>query len=179
MQTNQANFCNPSSLKFNTNKKTRKMNKEQMIQLQIIEQEVNQLNQQSELIEQNLGEMNDLKEGLGFIEDENTKEILVNIGKKIFLPVEIKSRELIVEVGNKNLVNKSVSETKELVEKQIEKLESAKMQIGSRLEELEKDMNCIIREEIKNKKNESDDKHSCDCDDDCEGGKCEHCECED
>ena len=40
------------------------MNQEQLIELQMIEQEANQLNQQTELIEQNLGEIQELREGL-------------------------------------------------------------------------------------------------------------------
>ncbi|MEK6860169.1 MAG: prefoldin subunit alpha [Nanoarchaeota archaeon] len=122
------------------------MNQEQMMQLQMIEQEANQLNQQTELIEQNLKEIEELKTGLGEIEKKETKEILVNIGKRIFLPVEIKDKNLIVEVGNKNFVKKSIEEAKELIDEQICKLNSAREQITERLHELEMNMNEMISE---------------------------------
>ncbi len=116
------------------------------MQLQMIEQEANQLNQQTELIEQNLKEIEELKTGLGEIEKKETKEILVNIGKRIFLPVEIKDKNLIVEVGNKNFVKKSIEEAKELIDEQICKLNSAREQITERLHELEMNMNEMISE---------------------------------
>ena len=116
------------------------------MQLQMIEQEANQLNQQTELIEQNLKEIEELKTGLGEIEKKETKEILVNIGKRIYLPVEIKDKNLIVEVGNKNFVKKSIEEAKELIDEQICKLNSAREQITERLHELEMNMNEMISE---------------------------------
>ncbi len=138
------------------------MNQEQLINLQIIEQEANQLSQQSEMIEKNLSELQELKEGLEEIGKEETKEVLVNIGKKIYLPVAIKEKELIVEVGGKNFTKKTISETNEIVEEQLKKLISAKLQIMERLQELESQMNLIVNSINSESKKE---KH----DDNCEG----------
>ena len=82
------------------------MDREKIMQFQLIEQEANQLNSQSELISQNIKELNELKDSLEEINNKESKEILVNIGKKIYLPVEIKKKELVVEVGNKSYVNR-------------------------------------------------------------------------
>ncbi|MDP2925409.1 MAG: prefoldin subunit alpha [Nanoarchaeota archaeon] len=121
------------------------MDKEQIMQLQIIEQESNQLNQQTELIDQNLSEIQELKNSLEEIERKECEEMLVNIGKKIFVPVKITDKNFIIEVGNKNFVKKSVKETRELVIGQIEKLLVAKEQVLQRIKELEDDMNDIIK----------------------------------
>ena len=52
------------------------MDREKMIQFQMIEQEATQLNQQSEMIDQNLKEMNDLKDSLIELEKKESKEML-------------------------------------------------------------------------------------------------------
>ena len=153
------------------------MDKEKIMQFQIIEQEINQLNSQSELIDQNLKEMNELKDSLEEINKEDCKEILINIGKKIYLPVEIKNKELVVEIGNKCYVHKNVVETLKIIDEQIGKLIIAKGQISERLQELEINIENMISEENKGH-NHGHGEHKCDCDDDCPGGKCEDCECE-
>ena len=150
------------------------MNKEKIMQFQMMEQEVNQLNSQSELIDQNIKEINELKDSLEEINKEETKEILVNIGKKIYLPVEIKKKELVVEIGNKCYVNKSVEDTLRIIDEQLGKLIVAKGQMTERMQELESEIGRMIEQEGLGHK-----KHECDCDDDCEGGKCDDCECED
>lgn len=133
------------------------MNQEQLIQLQMIEQEVNQLSQQSQLIEQNISELMEISNSLDEIEKLETKDILTNIGKKIYIPVEIKEKKLIVEVGDKNFVKKSIPEVTQLIDGQIIKLNSAKLQISERLRELESQMNLIVMEASKKKEG----KHEC------------------
>jgi len=144
------------------------------MQFQLIEQEANQLNSQSELISQNIKELNELKDSLEEINNKESKEILVNIGKKIYLPVEIKKKELVVEVGNKSYVNKSIEETLGIVDEQMGKLVVAKGEIDERLRELESTIELMLESENKNHKHGNE----CDCEEDCPGGKCEYCECE-
>ncbi len=121
------------------------MEQEQLIQLQIIEQESNQLEQQLQLIEQHLVEIQQLKTGLDELEKTSEKQILANIGKGIYVPAEIKNKDLIVEVGNKNFVKKSIPETKKIIEEQIKKLNSAKQQIIGKVNELQEQMNELIK----------------------------------
>jgi len=121
------------------------MNQEQIMQIQMMEQEANQLNEQLQLIEQNVGELAELKESLKEIDAmEDGKEILANLGKRIYLPVEVKDKELIVEVGKGNLVKKNIPETLKVVESQINKLEDGKVQISNRMEELQAEMVNLI-----------------------------------
>ena len=86
------------------------------------------------------------------IEKKETKEILANIGKKIYIPVEIKDKNLIIEVGNKKFVKKSISETKELIEEQIIKLNSARQEITERFEQLQEEAGKLMMD-IENSKN--------------------------
>ena len=110
----------------------------------MMEQEVNQLNQQLQLIEQNIAEMSELKASLDEIGVK--KEIMANLGKRIYIPVEIKEDKLIVDVGKENFVKKSVNETKEIVERESGKLNDGKNEIMERLESLQSEMNRMIME---------------------------------
>ena len=122
------------------------MNQESIIKIQMMEQEANHFNEQLQMIEQNIKEMQDLKASLEEIDKKENKEILANIGKKIYIPVEIKDKNLIVEVGRGHYVKKTVSETNNLVEEQINKLSDGKIQIMTRLEELQNEMMNLIGE---------------------------------
>ena len=140
------------------------MKQEQIIRIQMMEQEVNQLNQQLELIEQNVKEMNELIGSLNEIGKKDNNEILANLGKRIFIPVIIKDKNLIVEVGKGNFVKKSVSETKDIIEKETEKLMEGKNQIIERLNSLQIEMNSLVNDiqneqinEIEKKKNNIED----------------------
>jgi prefoldin alpha subunit len=117
--------------------------------------------------------MNELRESLEEINKNETKEMLINIGKKIYLPVEIKSKNLVVEVGNKSFVNKSVPDTIKLIEEQLGKLVIAKGQVTARLSELEGEI-----EKIVNQERGAGEKDECGCGHE-HGEKCEDCDCED
>jgi len=136
------------------------MNQEQMIKMQLIEQEVNQLNQHLQLIEQNINEMSELRESLEELKKPENKEILANIGKRIYLPVEIKDRKLIVEVGKGHYVKKTVSDTTEVVEDQMKNLISARTDINGRLGSMQEEVTKIIGdiEKEKEKEEKIDDK---------------------
>ena len=125
-----------------------KMKQEHIIQIQLIEQEANQLSEQLKLIELNVQEMNELKLSLDEIDNLNDKDkkILTNLGRKIYLPVTINDNKLIVEVGKNNFVKKSIPETKEIINDQTERLNDTKYQIIGMLNNLQTEMDNLIRE---------------------------------
>lgn len=133
----------------------------------MIEQEAEQLNQHSQMIDKNILDMQELNSSLDEIENSNGEEILVNIGKKVYLPVKITDKHLIVDVGNKSFVKKSSKDTKETIEEQIKKLIEAKGTILERLQDLENRMRDLISNNIQpdscdcSKADEED--HVCDC----------------
>jgi len=122
------------------------MDQEQIQLIQIMEQEVNHLNEQLRLIDQNVVELKGLIESLNEIEGKDAQEILVNIGKKIYLPVTIQNKELIVDIGKNSLVKKNIPDTKRLIEEQLGKLSEGKRQVFERLEDLHKEMERMIAE---------------------------------
>lgn len=133
------------------------MNQEHIIQMQALEQEADALSQQLQLIEQNLSEIKDLGLGLEEIEKKDNKEILVNIGKRIYLPVEIKDNNLFVEIGKGNFVKKTGSETREIIEKQIKKLIIGREEITARLDELQQEANDMMQIYIKESQKEREE----------------------
>ena len=128
------------------NKDILKMDQEAIMKIQMMEQETNQLNEQLKMVDQNVVEMNDLKASLDEIDSNENKEIMANLGKRIFIPVDIREKSLIVEVGKGNFVKKSVPDTKKIVDEEGNKLMEAKNQIMGRLDELQNDMNKMIME---------------------------------
>lgn len=131
------------------------MDQEKIMQLQVIEQEINQLNQQLQLIEQNISEVESLGMSLNEIEKNNDNEMLISIGKGIYIPVEIKDKNLIVEVGGKNFIKKNIPDTIKIIEDQLGKLINTRESIKEKLEELQAEINEAIKiiQEEKNKKN--------------------------
>jgi prefoldin alpha subunit len=120
------------------------MDQQQIMQIQMMEQEAQQLNQQLQLIEQNVSEMQELELSLEELNKEDSKEILSNLGKGIYIPVEIKDKKLIVEVGKKNFVKKTIPQAKEIITDQLKKLITAKAQTMERLEALQTEINGLM-----------------------------------
>jgi len=146
------------------------MDQEQIMQFQMMQEEANKFSQQLQMIESNLKEIEEIQNGLSEIEKKETIEILANIGKKIYIPVEIKDKNLIIEVGNKKFVKKSITETKELIKEQIVKLNSARQEITQRLEQLQEEAGRLMMEIENSQEKEHEHKHehgdNCDCEKD-------------
>lgn len=138
------------------------------MQFQVMQQEFEQLNQQSEMIEQNIKDMSELKESVEELHKKTTTEMLVNIGKKIYVPVEIKSKELVMEVGNNTFVKKDCMDVISLIDEQIGKLIVARGQMSERMQEIEQELEGAMEQQGHGCHN-----HNCQCEE-----KCDDCECE-
>lgn len=118
----------------------------------MIENEANQLNSQLQLIEQNKYELEELKLSIEELE-KGSKNILVNLGKKIYIPVEVEDDKLIVYIGNNNFIKKSIPETKKIIEDQIKKLDAAVEEINNRLHSLQAEIERLMEEVERDNKN--------------------------
>ena len=121
-------------------------NQELIFKLSMFEQQIQQINQQVQAVEEGIIELRSLKNGLGEIKNSNGKEIMASIGKGIFIKAKIISDELNVDIGEKNFVKKSVSETQEIIESQIRKLEGVRIELDENLETLGNEAKKIIEE---------------------------------
>lgn len=128
-----------------------KNQQEILFKLSLIEQRMQSLHQQLQAVEQGMIELETLKIGLEEFNDSKGKEIIAPLGKGIFTKAKVTSDKLIVDIGNRNLVNKSVEDTQKLIAEQIVKLSEAKENLNENLEATSKDAEKMI-EGFKEKK---------------------------
>ncbi len=118
-------------------------NKEQqelMFKFSMYEQQIQQMQQQLEVVEQTILDLSSLNFGLSELVGSKDKEIFAHIGQGIFAKAKIISEELTVDIGGKNLVKKSIPETKEIIQNQIKKLEEIRKEIEENLEKINEEL---------------------------------------
>lgn len=117
---------------------------ELMYRLSIFEQQINQAQEQIEIIEKGIIELKNLDSGIEELKNSKGKEINAQVGRGIFVKAQLLSEELLVDIGNKTLVKKSIDETKKILKEQIEKLEIVRKQLENSLDEINKEMTHLI-----------------------------------
>lgn len=127
-------------------------NLEIVFKISLLEQQISQLQQQIQIIEQTIDEISLLNLNLDELINSKDREILASIGRGIFVKAKMLSEELIVDVGGKNFVKKSIPETKKLIEQQIEKLEEVRKELNDNLEKIGKELEKIMKEEREKEK---------------------------
>lgn len=143
---------------------------------QIFEQQIMQLQQQLQAVESAIMELSKLSIDLEDLKGNVDKEILSPIGRGVFIKTKLISEDLIVDVGGKNLVNKSIPETKKIIEEQIEKLKISKGSLDVELEKLNQEITKVFLEHQKASEQQS---HACgiNCGEDCEHDEENNCNC--
>jgi len=117
---------------------------ELMLKLSMYEQQIQQLQQQLQSIEQSLVELGSLSIGVGDLEGKKGKEIMAPIGRGIFVKAKVLEETLRVDIGNKIFVNKTIADTKKLIDEQIKKLEEVKKEMDDSLESLGNEIQGVI-----------------------------------
>ena len=110
----------------------------------MLEQYMKNIYQQIEAVENECAELDSLKKGLEDLKDSSGKEVFSSVGKNIFIKTKIISEELLVGIGEKNLVTKSIPETAKIIENQIKKLESIREELLREIEKLNKEAEKIV-----------------------------------
>jgi prefoldin alpha subunit len=118
---------------------------------QEFEIKIGQIQEQIQIIEQTLNDMVFISEGLDELKGEKDEEILAPIGKGIFVKAKLLSEELLVNIGSEKFIKKSIDETKDLIEKQREKLKETRKILDDELEEINKE---ITQEMIKHQESQ-------------------------
>jgi len=160
---------------------------ELMQKFQMFEQQMQQIQQQLQAIEQGIIDLSNLNLGLDELVGKEGKEPMNLVGKGIFVKTKLLSEELVVDVGGKNFVSKSIPDTKQMIVEQIGKLQEAKEILTENMEKSGADFQQMIMEaqnaEQNQKESSGEHKHEC-CgkhkegeEHECCGGKGEDCEC--
>ena len=118
--------------------KENKSEQELTFKFQMLEQQIMAIQQQLQAVEQTLIDMASLN--LGLDEIKKDKEILSPVGAGIFAKSKLISEELIVAIGDKNYIKKSIPETKKLIQEQIMKLEEVKENLNQELEKINEEI---------------------------------------
>ena len=113
---------------------------ELMFKFQMFEQQIRQIQEQMQAVEQGIIDMTNLIVGLEELKGKKGKEILASIGKGIFVKANLLSEELIVDVGGKNFVKKTIPDTVKIIKEQLKKLEQAKEVLDSNMEDIRKEL---------------------------------------
>ena len=122
-------------------------NKEQqelMLKLGMFEQQTQQLQQQLQAVEQGISELTSLNFGLDELKNGKGKDVFSPIGRGIFVKTKLISEELTVDVGGKNFVKKSISETKKVIGEQIKKLNEIKEDLDENLENINQELKGVL-----------------------------------
>ena len=108
----------------------------------MLEQQIMAIQQQLQAVEQALVDMTSLDLGLDEIKID--KEILAPIGRGIFTKAKLISEDLTVDIGGKNYVKKSISDTKKLIQEQIGKLEKVREGLNGELEKINDEITRVM-----------------------------------
>lgn len=127
-------------------------NQELLFKFSMFEQQIKQLQQQLQAIEDGIMEMNGIDFGLDDIVGSINKEILSPIGRGIFVKTKLISEELVVDIGEKTFVKKTIPETKKIIKKQIEKLDKMKTDLDIQLDNINKELTKTMTEAQEKKK---------------------------
>jgi prefoldin alpha subunit len=110
------------------------INQETLMKANFLQKESQEMEQRLEMVENQIIEFEQFHQSLKELEKSNEKEIFSSLGKGVHLPAEIKSKELLVEVGQGYLVKKKPEEVLETIEDQTKRLKEARMQMRTRIE---------------------------------------------
>lgn len=122
---------------------------ELMIKFSMFEQQIKHLQEQMQAVEKAHLDLEAINLGLNDIETGKDKELLAPIGRGIFVKTKLISNELTVDVGGKNFVTKDVKSTKELIQKQIKKLNDVRKQLDDAMGNINEELTKLMLESQK------------------------------
>jgi prefoldin alpha subunit len=146
---------------------------ELIFKFQMFERQIRAIQQQLQAIEEAILDISNLNLGLDDLVGKKDSEIFAVIGRGIYAKAKLLSEELLVDIGNKNFVKKSIPEAKEIIQNQIKKLEKLREELNLGLESINNELTKTFEESQKEHKSSK-----CNCEGDC---KCaedeEDCKC--
>lgn len=157
---------------------------EQELQMKfaMFEQQIQAIQQQLQAVEQAIVDLSSLNVGMEELIGKKDSEIMAPIGRGIYAKAKLLSEDLIVDVGGKNFVNKSIPKTKELISEQLDKLGQVRDDLNCELEKINSELtNTFMEHQQKMQGGEKpkDIEGLCGCGEECQGEKCgDDCKCE-
>ena len=121
---------------------------EKYMEFQILQQQIEQLSKYMEELDAKLEEFSLTKENIeGMEKVPQNAETLVSLAPGIFAQAEIKeNKKFVINVGANVLVEKTIPQIAELLNKQIEEISQAQMQMDQNLLAMNQRMKDLIKE---------------------------------
>jgi prefoldin alpha subunit len=119
---------------------------EYLIKLQMLEQQAAQFGEQLKMIDQQIGELDKLKDSIGRLNDSKESEMFSEVGKGIYVKANLDKKQMLVDVGNKILVPKSSKEIQGIVDTQVKKFSEVKNEISNQVDRINKEVDSLISE---------------------------------
>jgi len=107
---------------------------------QVFEQQIRMLQEQLNAVEQTTIDLRTLDFGLDDLKNSKDKEILAQVGRGIFVKAKVTSDDLIVDIGGKNFVSKTIDNTKSVLKGQVEKLGKIQEELEGELEKINQEI---------------------------------------
>src|SRR3989344_91452 len=105
-----------------------------IIEFSMLEQENQKLEQQMQMIEQQFSNLRALKENLGEIESHKG-DFLASLGSGVFLRSELKeNKKVLINVGSGVVIKKSCEDAREILDRQVDKIEAVKQEVEKMVE---------------------------------------------
>lgn len=130
-----------------------KNQQELLFKLSMFEQEIQQIQQQLNSVEQGIVELGSLNLEIDGLTDSEGKEVLAPIGKGIFAKTKLISEDLVIDIGNKTFVKKTIPETQGAIKEQIKRLEEVKIELNENLESANEEVQRVIESAEQGSKN--------------------------
>ena len=112
----------------------------------LFEQQMQQIQQQMQMIQNGISELNELLKGIENLKGKKDEEFLAHVGRGIFMKAKILSEDFIVDVGKKNFVKKNSEQTKEMIQKQMQRLNEMNNNLEDSIEGINQEMMKLIGE---------------------------------
>jgi prefoldin alpha subunit len=110
---------------------------EKMVQYQMLEESFKELNERRELFTSRMMEIEQTKQAIDEIEKAKENNVFVPLGSSVFLPGKLDKKEkMVVGVGSDIVMEKSVEEVKEILDKRKKMLEEGMEDVQNHMEEI-------------------------------------------
>ena len=107
---------------------------------QVFEQQIRMLQEQLNAVEQTTVDLQTLDMGLDDLKESKDKEILAQVGRGIFVKAKVLSDDLIVDIGGRNFVSKTIDNTKGVLKEQVGKLSKIQEDLEVELEKINQEI---------------------------------------
>lgn len=116
----------------------------------MFEQQIQAIQQQLQAVEQAIVDLTSLNVGIGELVGKKDSEIMAPIGRGIYAKAKLLSEDLVVDIGGRNFVSKSIPDTQKLISEQLEKLGQVRGELDNEMEKINQDLTKVFMEHQEN-----------------------------